>query len=66
MRKKKLKAGKNLLFLSKSLLVTIARTRDSVRFSVNQKAFNTSNFWLILSKNFLHLGMEFVYEKMKT
>ena len=64
--KKNLKTGKNLLVLSKSLLVTIARTWDSLRFSVSQKVFNTSKFWLILSKNFLDLGMEFVYEKMTT
>ena len=62
--KNKLKTGKNLLVLSKSLLVTIAKTWNSLRFSVSQKVFNTSKFWLILSKNFLDLGMEFVYEKM--
>ena len=64
--KKNLKTGKNLLVLSKSFLVTIARTWDSLRFSVSQKVFNMSKFWLILSKNFLDLGMEFVYEKMTT
>ena len=64
MRKKKL--GKNLLVLSKDLLVIITRTWDSLRLSVSQKVFNTSKFWLILIKNFLDLGMEFVYEKMTT
>ena len=64
--KKKLKTGKNLLVLSKRLLVTIARTSDSLRFSVSQKVFNTSKFWLVLSKNFLDLGMEFLYETMTT
>ena len=63
-KKKKLKTGKNLLVLSKDLLVIIARTCDSLRFSVSQKVFNTSKFWLILIKNFLDLGMEFVYEKI--
>ena len=62
--RKKLKTGKNLLVLSKSLLVTIAKTWDSLRFSVSHKVFNTSKFWLILSKNFLYLWMEFVYESM--
>ena len=33
---------------------------------MSQKVFNTSKFWLILSKNFLDLGIEFVYEKMTT
>ena len=66
MREKKLKIGKNLLVLCKSLLVTIAGTWDSLRFSVIPKVFHASKFWLILSKNFLHLGMKFVYEKMTT
>ena len=65
-KEKKLKTGKNLLVLSKSLLVTVARTWDSLRFSMSRKVFNTSKFWLILSKNFLDLGMKFVYEKMAT
>ena len=65
-RKKKLITGKNLLVLSKSFLVAIARIWDSLRFSVSQKAFYKGKFWLILSKNFLDLGMEFVYEKMTT
>ena len=64
--RKKLKTGKKLLALSESLLVTIARTWDSLRFSVSQKVFNSTKFWLILSKNFLHLGMELIYEKMTT
>ena len=62
--KKKLKTIKNLLPLSKSLLVPIARTWDSLRSSVSQNVFNTSKFWLILSENFFDVGMEFVYEKM--
>ena len=33
---------------------------------MSQKVFNTSKFWLILSKNFLDLRMEFVHEKMAT
>ena len=66
MREKKLKIGKNLLVLGKSLLVTIAGTWDSLRFSVIPKVFNASKFWLILSKSFLHLGMKFAYEKMTT
>ena len=37
-----------------------------MRFSVSQKGFNTSKFSLILSKKFLDLGMESVYEKMTT
>ena len=64
--KKNLSTGKNLLVLSKSFLVTIARTWDSLRFSVSQKVFNASTFWLALSKNSLDLEMEFVYEKMAT
>ena len=63
--KKKLKTGKNLLVLSESLLVTIARIWDSVRVSMSQQVFNTGKSWLILS-NFLDLGMEFVYEKLTT
>ena len=63
-KKTPLKTDKNLLGLSKSLFVTIAKTSDSPRFSVSQKVFSASKFWLILSKNFLDLGMEFVYEKM--
>ena len=63
--KKKLKTGKNLLVLSESLLVTIARIWDSLRVSMSQQVFNTAKSWLILS-NFLDLGMEFVYEKLTT
>ena len=37
-----------------------------MRFPVSQKGFNTSKFSLILSKKFLDLGMESVYEKMTT
>ena len=62
--KKNLKTGKNLLVLSKTLLVT--RIWDLLRFSMSQKVFSTSKFWLILSKNFLDSGMEFVYTKMTT
>ena len=64
--KKTLKIGKNLLVFSKSLLVTVARTWDSLRLSMSQKVFSTSTLWLILSKNFLDLGIEFVYEKKTT
>ena len=64
MKKNQLKTVKNLLLLSKSLLVTIARTWDSLRSSVSQNVSNTSKFWLILSKNIFDVGMEFVYEKM--
>ena len=64
--KKNLKTGKNLLVLSKSLLVTTERTWYLMRFSVSHEAFNTSKFGLILSKDFLDLGKEFVYEKMTT
>ena len=56
MRKKTLKIGKNLLVFSKSLLVTIARTWHSLRFSVSQKVFNTSKLWVIFSKAFLWFG----------
>ena len=37
---------------------------DSLRIFVSQKVFNKRLIWLILSKNFLGLGMAFVYEKM--
>ena len=40
--------------------------RYTCRLSVSQKVFNTSTFWLILSKNFLDLGMGFAYEKTTT
>ena len=65
-KKKPLKTGKNLLILSKTLFVTIARIWDSQRFSVSQKVFSTRKSWFILNNNFLDLGMEFVYEKMLT
>ena len=64
--RKKPQNRQEFICLSKRLLITIARSWDSRRFSVSQKVFNTSKFWLILSKNFLDLGMEFVYEKMTT
>ena len=54
-KEKKLKTGKNLHVLSKSLLVTVARTWDSLRFSMSRKVFNTGKFWLILSKNYKNL-----------
>ena len=63
---KKIIAGKNLLIVSKCLLVTIVRTWGLMRFSVSEKIFNASKFWLILSKNFFDLGIEFIYEKMTT
>ena len=44
------------------LIMRKKNTRDSLRFFVSLKAF--SKLWLILSKNFLDLGIEFVYEKM--
>ena len=50
--RKKLKKGKNLLVLSKSLLVTTARTWDSLKFSASQKVFNMSKFWLFWVKDF--------------
>ena len=62
--RKKPQNRQEFICLSKRLLITIARSWDSRRFSVSQKVFNTSKFWLILSKNFLDLGMVFVYEKM--
>ena len=40
--------------------------RYTCRLSVSQKVFNTSTFWLILSKNFLDLDMGFAYEKTTT
>ena len=66
MKKKTPQTGKNLLVLSKTLFVTIARIWDWLRFSVSQKVFSTRKSWLILNNNFLDLGMEFVYEKMST
>ena len=66
MNENPLKTGKNLLALSKTLFVTIARIWDSLRFSVSQKVFDTRKSWLILNDNFLDLGMEFVYEKIPT
>ena len=49
--RKKLKTGKNLLIVSKSSLVTIVRTWGLLKFSVSEKLFNASKFWLILSKS---------------
>ena len=66
MNENPLKTGKNVLALSKTLFVTIARIWDSLRFSVSQKVFDTRKSWLILNDNFLDLGMEFVYEKIPT
>ena len=52
-KKNPLKIDKNLLGLSKSLFVTIAKISDSPRSSVSQKVFSTSKFCIILSKTFL-------------
>ena len=60
MRKKKLKTGKNLLVLSKSFLVTVARTCDSLRLSVSQKVFSIHREISFLNKNFFCIETVFI------